>query len=175
MNREEAIGVVRKNYPHVGVSGSEFETALRELVPELRESEDERIRKVLLNLVSNDKDAGYTKFYEERGITCDDAIAYLEKQKEQKSCSKDGIPPLDYYQGIMEGRSDVIDHPKQFGLQKPAEWSEEDEQMLSYIICAIRNHYTVDPIKDKLINWLRTRPFQISAQWDVEQQWCFDI
>lgn len=54
---------------------------LKYIFPELCESEDERIRKVLLNLVSNDKVAGYIKFYEERGITCDDAIAYLEKQK----------------------------------------------------------------------------------------------
>ena len=49
MNRKEAIEVIKKNYPHVGISGSEFETALRELVPDLAGSEDEKIRRELLN------------------------------------------------------------------------------------------------------------------------------
>ena len=99
-----------------------------------KESEDERIRKFLVELLSS----GTWK--REWPFQPNECVAYLEKQKEQK----------------------------------PAEWGEEDEQMLSYIICAIRDHYTADPIKDKLINWLQTRPFQISAQWDVEQQWCFE-
>lgn len=45
MERKEAIEVVRKNYPHVSESNTQFETALRTLVPDLVESEDERIRK----------------------------------------------------------------------------------------------------------------------------------
>lgn len=49
MERNEAIEIVRKNYPHVSESGSQFETALRTLVPELAESEDERIRKEMLD------------------------------------------------------------------------------------------------------------------------------
>lgn len=57
---------------------------MNEVFPELKESEDERIRKALLKLVSNDKNNGYTEFYKAEGITCDDAIAYLEKQKAQQ-------------------------------------------------------------------------------------------
>lgn len=83
MTREEAIDIVRNNYPHVGVSGSQFETALRNLIPELRESKDERIRKDIVALIKfglNDGSAVSPGSY----TTKEEAIAYLEKQKEQK-------------------------------------------------------------------------------------------
>lgn len=71
MEREEAIEVIRKNYPHVGNSGTEFETALRELIPELKESEDERIRREIYNFLID--------------MECkEEWINYLEKQKVQK-------------------------------------------------------------------------------------------
>ena len=79
MTREEAIDIVRKNYPHVGVSGSQFETALRNLIPELIESEDERIRKGLIEVVS-DIAGGWP--FEEHKITKNEALSYLKKQKE---------------------------------------------------------------------------------------------
>ena len=44
MDRKEAIEIIIKNYPHVSNSGSQFESALRELIPELAESDDERVR-----------------------------------------------------------------------------------------------------------------------------------
>jgi hypothetical protein len=42
IERNEAIEVIKKNYPHVTESGSQFETALRILIPELKESGDEK-------------------------------------------------------------------------------------------------------------------------------------
>jgi hypothetical protein len=42
MERNEAIEVIKKNYPHVTESGSQFETALRLLIPELKESEAQK-------------------------------------------------------------------------------------------------------------------------------------
>lgn len=48
MERKEAIEVIKKKYPHCAESGTQFETALRTLIPELKESEDERIRKHLI-------------------------------------------------------------------------------------------------------------------------------
>jgi len=72
MDRKEAIEIVRKNYPHVGISDSEFESALRELVPELKESEDERTRKDLIAFIC--------QFAPEHLKT--EYVAYLERQKE---------------------------------------------------------------------------------------------
>ena len=51
----------------------------------------------------------------------EELLAFLDSLPEQpklKPHTQSGIPPLDYYQGIMAGRSDVIDHPEQYGLQK---------------------------------------------------------
>ena len=81
MDRKEAIEVIKKNYPHVGISGSEFESALRELVPELKESEDERIRKEIIDWMKG----GTTYDWQENK---EKWIAYLEKQKEQKPAEK---------------------------------------------------------------------------------------
>ena len=88
MTREEAIERIKARFDKWALDNDDL-TALQALDIVDTDSEDEKIRKVLLNLVSNDKVNGYTGFYEESGITCDDAIAYLEKQKEQ-------IPYIDF-------------------------------------------------------------------------------
>ena len=86
MNKKEALEIVRKNYPHVGFSGSEFETALRELVPELAESKDERIRKTIgLILIATEEDQD--AFYRTHNLTRKECTAWLEKQKEQNPLS----------------------------------------------------------------------------------------
>ena len=96
MNKKEALEIVRKNYPHVGTSGSEFETALRELVPELKENEDERIRTCIVDVI---KENDWTHIF---GVKKEDCLAYLERQKDK----------------VVE-----FDHNRE---QKPAEWSEEE-------------------------------------------------
>ena len=81
MTREEAIDIVRKNYPHVGVSGSKFETALRNLIPELRESEDERIRKELIEFIKWSVDRHFMREDFHQAKRPSEWIAYLKKQK----------------------------------------------------------------------------------------------
>lgn len=75
MERTEAIEVVRKNWP------SEAFTLLREaletLIPELKESEDERIRKAILGLTYLD---GIEPILTKCSITAGDIRTYLEKQ-----------------------------------------------------------------------------------------------
>lgn len=86
MEHKEAIEIVKKNYPHVGFSGSQFDTALRVLVPELAESEDERIRKMLIERVRTAEELN-----EELRKWI---IAYLEKQKELWTPSKEVMDVL---------------------------------------------------------------------------------
>ena len=81
MTREEAIAVVRKNYPHVSESDTQFETALRTLVPELAEDKDEWIRKKLITFFRR---FPYTNLYNE-DLNAKDVLSWLEKQGEQKS------------------------------------------------------------------------------------------
>ena len=76
MDRKEAIEIIIKNYPHVSSSGTQFESALRELIPELKENEDEKIRKVIRGWI-NTRPA----FFFDNGISKEEMLAWLEKQK----------------------------------------------------------------------------------------------
>lgn len=75
MTREEAINKVRQmSLP------KETMDILEALAPELRESEDERIRKALIHIVKGACDK-YGIKYKEDEITEEKLLAYLEKQK----------------------------------------------------------------------------------------------
>lgn len=76
MTREEAVEVYH------GLINEKIKEAFEFFAPELAESEDERIRKWIIEKVQG---------YADSGIPCSDeiqmankALAYLEKQKEQK-------------------------------------------------------------------------------------------
>lgn len=81
MTREEAIKTIRLTCPKISDSECDFETAMRFLIPELRESEDERIKKIITDSV----------FYQYgAGVEYKDVLDYLdklEKQKEQRLLS----------------------------------------------------------------------------------------
>jgi len=79
MTREEAI----KTIMSANVWTDEEREALGILIPELAESEDERIRKALID--------GVRQIRCKNGITQEQMIAYLEKQKENPK-SADSIP-----------------------------------------------------------------------------------
>lgn len=75
MTREEAIEKVRQmSLP------KETMEIFQALAPELKESEDERIRKELIRYFNERQN--YAKTW--RGLSCEKILAYLEKQKEQK-------------------------------------------------------------------------------------------
>jgi hypothetical protein len=80
MNREEAIETVRRCCPRISDSKCDFETAMRVLVPELRESEDERIRKGIIEIINmvSGPDCDVYLSEEKR----DKYLSWLEKQKE---------------------------------------------------------------------------------------------
>lgn len=77
MERKEAIEVVRKNWPHSGYTM--LREALETLIPELKESEDEKIRKEILD---------YFKDLDEHGYPTKEWTAWVEKQGELKPKDK---------------------------------------------------------------------------------------
>ena len=174
MDRKEAIEVVKKNYPHVAASGSEFETALRVLAPELAESEDERKRDAIKCII---RAYGKTQGGYCGGFDMDTLVAYLDKQKEQKPAEWDddndkirrNLMSLLYCM-----RGDRIteetykkyypwlrDLPKKFNLQSPAEWSEEDEKIFNELIMGYKTYnpeFEVNGIKmGEIHQWLVNR------------------
>ena len=68
---EEALERAKKGLP------------IDEVFPELKESEDEKIRKILIHIVKGACDK-YGIKYKGDEITEEKLLAYLEKQKEQK-------------------------------------------------------------------------------------------
>ena len=104
MTREEAIKVVRNIYQ----TDAEKE-ALETLIPELKESEDERIIRTLQEYVK-------TRNWNLGGPTQDEVLAWLERQKE-KTVEIDEI----IRKARSEGRQEVIDNPEYYQLIKPEE------------------------------------------------------
>ena len=154
MTKEEALNKV-KNWTFTNEKDLEV---LQTLIPELKESKNERIRKALIKMIS-DIDGGYS--FEKYGIVKKDALAYLEKHKEQKSdiCTEE-VEYADKYshdvweklmskfkniEGYSIGCNDVSDIVlnailnafkwKKDQENKPqfVEWSEENEQLLGFI------------------------------------------
>ena len=76
MTREEAIKVIKDNWPDGRVL---LKLALEFLIPELKESEDERIRKSIIDLVEKQMPKSENKKW---------MISWLEKQGEQKPQGK---------------------------------------------------------------------------------------
>ena len=84
MTREEAVKRLKERIDRQALLlDDEDMAALTELVPELAESEDERIRKGLIEALKTSKTVGELKFILPEP-TRKECIAYLEKQKEQK-------------------------------------------------------------------------------------------
>ena len=123
---------------------------LENILPELAESEDEQIRKRLIEIVG--LYYGTSAIDPER----DEVLAWLEKQKEQKPILSDRDSTdfeIEVHEIIAQARNDSrlndADVLKQFEEeaafalmlkanklieQKPAEWSEEDEDCLKRAI-----------------------------------------
>ncbi len=92
MTKEEAIDNVRS---FIGQLTAECQESIHTLIPELAESEDERIRKALID--------GIRQIRCKNGVTQEQMLAWLEKQKEQKH--PDGCFTCDEYKkGYEEGR-----------------------------------------------------------------------
>ena len=138
--------------------------------PELRESEDERIRKWLVDYFGSIKEVVWIH----RDITCEQILEWLEKQKKQKPIrSCDIVPYIDDkiaalqdmwreekvafdWDDMHEMIEDVARHFYQ-KEQTPA-WSEEDKRRIDAICELLENTSAIHPNYShrKLIIWLKS-------------------
>ena len=101
MERKEAIDIIKKNWPDN--SFTMLQEALETLIPELKESEDERIRKALIEACKQSLIVG--------GFHKDKVIAWLEKQGEpNKQTFWEKCNHCEYFDGY-----DICLHKKNFG------------------------------------------------------------
>ena len=129
-----------------GKNGYTFKSVIDSILPELRESEDEKIREELIDRFKSLKPN--FSWYE---IPIDDILSWLEKQKEQKPVEivngedygvdglytaldilKKTLGHVQGYQtddGMLEHKA-AITSVKKLYEQKSVEWSEEDNKNL---------------------------------------------
>jgi len=138
---DKAIEIAKKNYDaaqdlcegsQIGVEC--FKSTLENIFPELKESEDERIRKKLLALVE------WSKSYAASGITNDDAkkmLAWLEKQGQVKDFA-------------------ISQHENKICKESDDSLTSEDERIKENIIATIHLYYG-EPLEDEaeeMLAWL---------------------
>jgi hypothetical protein len=126
------------------VSKEQFEK-LQAIFPELKEDEDERMRKALINGLKEYEDKykhRNNKFPRWHGIEVDEAIAWLEKQ--DAKTIKEALR-TEY----EKGRADAIAE-----IQNTV-WSLDDENYLVDAIVAFC-HYYGDSYTEKLGGWLKS-------------------
>ncbi len=135
----------------------------------VRESEDERINKAIFKALSK-KDARDVLLAE--GVQVSEALAYLEKQKEQKP--KNILTDDDSLQtAYLKGQTDVLEYPEAYGLQKeqkPAEWSKNDTVFLNEITDFFENKTVrLQHDIDMYAHWLKSLPERFNLQ--PKQEW----
>ena len=145
MNKIEAIKILK--YRH-DISLPFEREALETLIPEFKESEDERIRKELVVELQCWEGIPETKRRQ--------YLTYLEKQKEQKPADEQ-FPPLEgldaikakyYDDGFKNGFDEGV------ASVKPAEWSEEDCIMQRALIDTLQGETTCFTTND-FISWIK--------------------
>ena len=152
---DEALEWMRKVYPTL--TGADKEDA-EHYFPEFAESEDERIRKHLIEIVET-----YWGTTNEPGKAAD--LAWLEKRKEQKPAENGGkellyVSNKSYNIGYRDG--------KMAAEQKTAKWSEEDEKKLELVTDFVFEFYPDPVMKYKLKAWLkslRPQPIQVKESY----------
>lgn len=133
---------------------------LKEIFPELKESEDERIRKGLITIY---RDIPlYSKVIDD--VRAEDIIKWLEKQKPIKWSDEDDailcelirrMSALDHYWNRHTDEK-LIDWLKSLKPQPKQEWTDEDEDNLNMAIHFMRSENTpYSPIDvEPVVEWL---------------------
>lgn len=136
---------------------------LESVFPELRESEDERIRKEIIEFIQWSEDRGMTRHDFHQAKRPSEWIAYLEKQKEP-------IDPFDtklFQDGVKEGRR--LEREDMEKEQKPLSTEETELNSIAFLE---QMGYTCIPPGAKQAEWSEDK-FPKDIEKDATQ-FCFD-
>ena len=195
---DEAIEIAKSNYDAiVGMdenctfARSGIINTFHHIFPELKESEDEKLREQVVYAINQLPVCEWTK---------NKLLAWLEKQGEQKQPTKytleqaahiflDALSNTPYNNKpvtdaqvitgeLLKFLSDVYSYnPNAINKQNPA-WSEEDENNASFIVAALDSYYRVRKDNnnengqeklEKAVNWIHNRLKYISPK--IKQEW----
>lgn len=159
------------------------------IFPELRESEDEKIRKFLIDYFTSYKIGNVaTKL---NGYRIDDILNYLEKQKEQKPDTRDCddlqllgfiydlLNEIEWKDNWAMSKDECLRRLNNYRPQKPAEWSEEDEKMLEGTLNSLRRYQLSLPnfqveLQIRWLKSLRSRP-KSSDNWKPSEEQIYSL
>jgi hypothetical protein len=132
------------------------------------ENEDERIRQALLTKFVGEKNQGAK--YTIHGCSLDSIITYLEKQKEESHDGKKWIYEDDYHKDMErcfnDGKDEVLENPKKYGLQKEQKPVISDEAIRDGVVHFGITQYQIDNWLKKHINIVEQKP----AEWNSEDE-----
>ena len=145
MTQEEALSKIREKGFWDSLNLTEKE-ALQTLIPELSESEDERIRKWIIGIINEVRD---DEDWCVQPKKCDEAIAWLEKKKDANK---------EYWRGYREGKQEILDKYAEIEKQKEQkqEWSYEDEKQIRQIERIIKDAGCTPTLQEKVHTWFQT-------------------
>ena len=115
------------------------------IFPELRESEDERMRRVLIGGLKSYIDM-YLKWYD--GVSTSEILAWYEKQGENEDKDTETKLSHAHFEGEIEGRDKVLSNPEKYGLQKIADKVEPRFKVGDWITNCATNPAQISSIKD---------------------------
>ena len=127
------------------------------IFPELAESEDERIRKMLISLVKNWDKGGIAPKYTSDANDIKQILAWLEKQKGCEYIKKDWLEHIKqswYKEGFIDGK---------YSNKTPKEWTINDATTLNELIDFLENGTAkLQHDLTKYANWLKIQftPFE---------------
>ena len=140
---------------------------MNEIFPELKESEDEKIRKALIELV---RDTTGDSLWIDYNVHVEDAIAWLEKQGEQKPVEWSKMDMERYESCLKQLGTGNPSQPETinskwfrehcyapFNCKKTVEWSDDDEQYLLVCKNALAKYQVSDKWDASIIySWLKS-------------------
>ena len=136
---------------------------IKEIFSELAESEDERIRKEMIEILKNEAREFPASIIANKSNSW---IDWLEKQKYMEA--KLIISDEGYNKAFQDGIEEVLTNPHKYGLeqqgrQKPVKWSEEDEfhlksieSTVEYCIKEVAENDEARYLFNDDLNWLRS-------------------
>ena len=156
---------------------------LEKAFPELKESEDEMVRKAIVKIIS-DIDGGFP--FEKHGIIKKNALAWLENQGKSvrvEAAMKELEEKSRLFTEAHKGESSDEILAEMRGEHKPIEenkgnlggispkWSEEDERAIGIIKIALEHPYDMEGKWDRMftLDWLKSLKNRVLPQ--PKQEW----
>lgn len=157
MNREEAIKIVKSHYP---ANKQMLNEALEFLIPELKETEDEKIRKDLITFLDEiwhlGKNANFDKWDKS---DCSNWIAWLEKQGEQKSQGKSALEPI---------KEENVDNANKVEPKfKVGDWIVYNDAVWKVCNISLQNYYELLKINNEVSTRLIKDVDENARLWDI--------